>query len=147
MGIEVILLYQTLLESLAKDLNCEWELLAGQLMQESSGNPDAIGDDGHAWGLGQIWEVTMKNHRFADEWEPEDLLDADKNLQVYAAEMRRLGKWLKRYDVDDVRWVLASYNWGAGNVKKHLEAGKSWDEVPEQVKWYVELCVEKGEAI
>jgi len=144
MGIEMVLLQQVILELVATDLDCDWELLAGQLMVESLGDPSAIGDTDQAWGLAQIHIGTMRNHYFADAWHGADLLDVDKNMKVYRAEMHRLSDWLKTNDIYDAEWVLVSWNLGCGKVKAHLDKGLGWDDLPETARKYVKLCQEKA---
>ena len=147
---EALLALHAHLTCTASVLCCDWQLLAGQAMQESSGDPAAIGDDGKAYGLWQIHEATLENCRRMepemDDWELEDLLDAEKNWRVYMTEMCRLRVWLLNDYGDAPIWVLlASWNWGCGNVKKLLDAHKDdwmgayWD-LPERVKDYVRLC-------
>jgi len=144
-GVGLILLQRVILELVAADLDCDWELLAGQIMTESSGDPDAIGDNGHAFGLAQIWLPTAYNHKFAQEWQGVDLLDVDKNMKVYRAEMHRLSNWLKKtYDIYDARWVLVCWNYGCGNVEVHLDKGLGWEDLPEVARMYPRLCEEKA---
>lgn len=158
-GIEMLLALQSQLTCTASVLCCDWQLLAGQAMQESSGEPSAIGDDGKAYGLWQIHEATLENVRrmkpdMAD-WELEDLLDAEKNWQVYMAEMVRLRVWmLNTYGKAPMWALLASWNWGCGNVKKLLDLyttpdGETWWSkayvtLPERVKDYMRACYNRG---
>jgi membrane-bound lytic murein transglycosylase MltF len=147
MSAKTILEYREVLKRVANAIDCDWEILAGQLMQESSGDPDAVGDAGQAWGLGQIHMVTMYNHEFAQGWKNVDLLDPEKNLRVYEAEMLRLSRWLKnKYDIESdlCKWCLVAWNWGCGHVMHHLDAGKGWDELPVRVKDYWDLCNKRG---
>lgn len=157
MGTETILEYRERLDDLANYLGCEWTLLAGQLMQESSGDPVAIGDDGKAYGLSQIHRATLDNHH--SDWAMEDLLDPNKHMDVYVAEMKRLFDWLdENYTIatyPPVWAVLAAWNWGAGNLRDFLTAFKPddlmetrWQDaekaLPENIRMYIDLCEQKA---
>lgn len=144
---ETIYYVQPLLQMLASDLNCSWTVFGGLLLQESGGDPNAIGDDGQAYGIAQIHAATKDNHRFALMWDMEKLLDPIASAAVLIAEMRRLRGWLMvnwglNYASPD--WLLLCWNWGAGNVKRHIEDGGTLDDLPERVAYHLELYREKG---
>mgnify|MGYP005849961995 CR=1 FL=1 len=141
-----ILRWRPLLEMLADIIGVNWTVLAGQLLQESGGHPDAIGDNGRAYGLAQIHAATKNNHAFSCGWDMEELLNPIANLAVYIAEMIRLHRWLSSHWGERVRnpdWLLLSWNWGAGNVESHLNAGKGLDDIPPKLKEHLESYHEK----
>lgn len=144
MGIEAILAVQSHLVCLAATLGCEWTLLAGQLMRESSGDPNAIGDGGLAYGLCQIHLLTAYAHPDLQCMPPARFLEPGVNMQAYILEMSRLWVWLGRYGISDARLLLACWNWGQGRMKKHLDAGGGYDDLPDVVREYVEDCERLG---
>lgn len=163
---DAILALQTYLACLAPELGCDWQLLAGQAMQESGGDPSKIGDGGLAFGLWQIHQCTLDNVRDAEpemaRWALEDLLDPVKSLTVYMLEMLNLHFWLQRdYAIVDVQWVLVAWNWGRGNVRDALDAEiaranergesanytRAWNGLPAGVREYPEKCREYAEML
>lgn len=144
MGIEAILAVQTHLSCLAATFNCDWTLLAGQLMRESSGDQNAIGDGGLAYGLCQIHLPTAYAHADLQKIPPVRFLEPGVNMQAYILEMVRLWNWLGRYGISDVRILLATWNWGQGNMKKHLDGGGKFENLPEKIQQYVHECEELG---
>lgn len=140
MGIEIVLSVQSHLFNLAATLGCDWQLLAGQLMRESSGNPYAIGDKGLAYGLCQIHLSTAYAHPDLQQIPPEQFLDPGTNMKAYTYEMIRLWNWLGKYGISDVRLLLACWNWGQGRMKQHLDGGGSYEDLPEKIRGYVSDC-------
>ena len=37
----------------------------------------------------------------------------------------------------EIYWVLAAYNWGPNNVRRLLNEGGNWDDVPARQRQYV----------
>lgn len=144
MGIEVILAVQPHLACLSVTLDCDWTLLAGQLMRESSGDPAAIGDEGMAYGLCQIHLPTAYQHPDLQMTPPGEFLKPEVNMRAYILEMIRLWNWLGKYGISDVRILLACWNWGQGRMKKHLDAGGKFENLPDVVREYVEDCERLG---
>lgn len=147
MGTETIFKYKDKLQALALYLGCDWTVLAGQLMQESSGDPSAIGDNGLAYGLSQIHRATLDNHH--PDWAMESMLDEEKHMEVYEAEMKRIFDWLKKIGLEAEAWmVVACWNWGVGNFKKW--AAKKGNIVykhmlPGNINFYVRQCYKRAE--
>jgi soluble lytic murein transglycosylase-like protein len=125
-----------LLQALARALGIEWELLAGQIEQESSWDPAAVGDSGTSFGLGQIKLATAQ--MFYPNWTVTELLDPVKNIVCMYDVWRWAQAWLRGQDIVNADLVLAVYNWGSGNVARHLQAGKTCGELPPQVLEYVQ---------
>jgi membrane-bound lytic murein transglycosylase F len=113
-------------------LNWDWRLLASQVFQESKFHPDA-----HSWagatGLLQLMPRTAKQYGVTNPLDPED------NVQGAV----KFLKWLESYwqqripdDGERIKFVLASYNTGAGHVEdaqrlaeKYGGNSQRWEDV------------------
>jgi hypothetical protein len=42
----------------------------------------------------------------------------------------------------DTKWMLVAYNWGPDKLLAHLNAGATWDEVPDLRRRYAERILE-----
>lgn len=103
-------------------------LLYQQMMAESSGNPNSLGDGGKSFGLMQIqqatWEDFQKNNR--DKLPPElknaswDQIKNDPRLNLLAGAALMKGyhdEWAaKGYSSDDA-WKLALRQYNSGSVR------------------------------
>lgn len=124
--------YDDLLKQHAGDLPWDWRLLASQAFQESRFKPDA-----HSWvgaaGLLQLMPATAKQYGVKNALNPED------NVQGAVKFLKWLdGFWRERIDDDNerVKFILASYNCGAGHVRdaqrlteKFGGNSQSWEDV------------------
>ncbi len=124
--------YDDLLKQHAGELPWDWRLLAAQTFQESRFKPDA-----HSWvgaaGLLQLMPATAKQYGVKNPLDPED------NVQGAVKFLKWLdGFWRERIDNDNERlkFVLASYNCGAGHVQdaqrlaeKYGGNPQSWEDV------------------
>src|SRR6266550_1292698 len=124
--------YDDLLKQNANDINWDWRLLASQAFQESRFKPDA-----HSWagavGLMQLMPATAKQYGVKDALDPAD------NVQGAVKFLKWLdGFWRERVtdDIERLKFVLASYNCGAGHVQdaqrlteKYGGNPQSWDDV------------------
>src|SRR5436190_353087 len=124
--------YDDLLKQNATEINWDWRLLAPQAFQESRFKPDA-----HSWagaaGLLQLMPATARQYGVKNSLDPAD------NLQGAVKFLRWLnGFWRERITNDDERlkFVLASYNAGAGHVQdaqrlteKYGGNTQSWEDV------------------
>jgi membrane-bound lytic murein transglycosylase F len=124
--------YDPLLKRYATDLNWDWRLLASQAFQESRFKADA-----HSWagatGLLQLMPRTAQEYGVTNARDPED------NVRGAV----RFLAWLQDYwstripNVDErIKFVLASYNCGAGHVEdarrlteKYGGNPVSWEDV------------------
>tara|TARA_Y100000310_G_scaffold2377_1_gene3074 strand:- start:8179 stop:8832 length:654 start_codon:yes stop_codon:yes gene_type:complete len=107
-------------------------IVAGLIVPESANDPIAIGDDGNARGLGQIWEATWGELSDEDWWEA---YNPRKNINAIAKFLKKYSAWIESsYGLGDIRWTLACWNWGSGMVKGHLDNGRPWDTVPANVQ-------------
>ena len=93
-------------------------LLLSVIHAESRGNPNAVGDNGRARGLTQIWVSTARRY---GEVSAEELLDPAVNVRFAFEHFRYL---LKRYNGN---FSLALYGWnrGPGTVDRLIRYGKS----------------------
>ena len=124
--------YDDLIKRRASDLNWDWRLLAAQVYQESRFKPDARSWMG-ATGLLQLMPKTAKQFGVQNPLDPED------NVQGAVKFLQWLdGYWEKRITDDNERlkFVLASYNCGAGHVddaqrltEKYGGNPESWEDV------------------
>ncbi|HEX3144413.1 MAG TPA: transporter substrate-binding domain-containing protein [Pyrinomonadaceae bacterium] len=124
--------YDDLLKQHAGELPWDWRLLAAQAFQESRFKPDA-----HSWagaaGLLQLMPATAKQYGVKNALDPED------NVQGAVKFLKWLnGFWGERIKDDNERlkFVLASYNTGAGHVQdaqrlaeKYGGNPQSWEDV------------------
>jgi len=124
--------YDDLLKQHAGELPWDWRLLAAQAFQESRFKPDA-----HSWagaaGLLQLMPATAKQYGVKNALDPED------NVQGAVKFLKWLnGFWGERITDDNERlkFVLASYNTGAGHVQdaqrlaeKYGGNPQSWEDV------------------
>ena len=124
--------YDLLLKRYAGELKWDWRLLASQAFQESRFKPEARSWAG-ATGLLQLMPATAKEFGVHNIRDPED------NIQGAV----RFLNWLIKYWEDKIgdegerlKFVLASYNCGAGHVEdaqrlteKFGGNPKSWDDV------------------
>ena len=109
----VLSAYDALLKAHAPGIGWDWRLLASQMYQESRFEPDARSWAG-AQGLLQIMPATARELGIANVWDPE---------QNVAGAVRYL-EWLDRHfwretipdPVERTKFILASYNAGAGHV-------------------------------
>ena len=131
--------YDPLLKRQAAGLSWDWRLLASQMYQESQFKPDARSWAG-ATGLLQLMPATAKEFGVRNIRDPED------NVQGAVKFLSWLGKyWDDRVadEAERLKFVLASYNCGAGHVEdaqrlaeKNGGDPKSWGDV---AYWLLQL--------
>jgi membrane-bound lytic murein transglycosylase F len=104
--------FDDLLKRYAAEINWDWRMLASQAFQESRFKPEARSWAG-AVGLLQLMPATARQYGVHNPLDPED------NVQGAV----KFLKWLDRYWLDRIpdegerrKFVLASYNCGAGHV-------------------------------
>ena len=124
--------FDSLIKQYAGELNWDWRLLASQAYQESRFRPAARSWAG-ATGLLQLMPKTAKEFGVTNALDPAD------NVQGAV----KFLKWLQRYwarripdENERLKFVLASYNTGAGHVEdaqrlteKYGGDPKKWDDV------------------
>jgi peptidoglycan lytic transglycosylase F len=124
--------FDALIKQHATALNWDWRLLASQVFQESKFRPAARSWAG-ATGLLQLMPRTAKEYGVTNALDPED------NVQGAC----KFLKWLESYwarripdEGERIKFVLASYNTGAGHVEdaqrlaeKYGGNPQKWDDV------------------
>jgi membrane-bound lytic murein transglycosylase F len=124
--------YDDLLKQYANEVSWDWRLLASQMFQESRFKPDA-----HSWaGAAGLLQLMPKT---AEEYGVKNSLDPADNIQGAVKFLKWLdGFWRERITDDNERmkFVLASYNAGAGHVRdaqrlteKYGGNTQSWEDV------------------
>lgn len=118
--------YDELLKRYSAELNWDWRLLAAQTFQESRFKPDAKSWAG-ATGLLQLMPATARQYGVRNSLDPED------NIQGAV----RFLKWLNEFWIDEIpdeaerlKFILASYNTGAGHVQDAQRLAKKYGGDP-----------------
>lgn len=119
--------YRELFQAVAAQHGHDWRLLAALAYRESRLDPLALGRD-QDMGLMQIVPATW--YEFAPPMGATDPFAAWESVHVAAAYLTYLQAFLAERGVHDVAWVLVAYNWGPDNVRRLLEAGGNWADVP-----------------
>ena len=124
--------FDPLIKQFAGELNWDWRLLASQAFQESRFKPEARSWAG-ATGLLQLMPATARQFGVTNALDPSD------NVQGAV----KFLKWLQRYwerripdETERLKFILASYNTGAGHVEdaqrlteKYGGNPQKWDDV------------------
>ena len=105
--------FDKVLKQYATDLNWDWRLLASQAFQESRFKPDARSWAG-AMGLLQLMPRTAREFGVTNPQDPEDNVRGAVKFLKWLDDF-----WSNRITNEDERlkFVLASYNCGAGHVQ------------------------------
>jgi membrane-bound lytic murein transglycosylase F len=118
--------YDDLLKRYSTELNWDWRLLAAQTFQESRFKPDARSWAG-ATGLLQLMPATARQYGVRNALNPEE------NIQGAV----RFLKWLNEFWIDEIpdeaerlKFILASYNTGAGHVQDAQRLTKKYGGDP-----------------
>jgi membrane-bound lytic murein transglycosylase F len=118
--------YDDLLKQYSAELNWDWRLLAAQTFQESRFKPDARSWAG-ATGLLQLMPATARQYGVRNALNPEE------NIQGAV----RFLKWLNDFwdeqipdEAERLKFILASYNTGAGHVQDAQRLAKKYGGDP-----------------
>ncbi|MBI1294822.1 transglycosylase SLT domain-containing protein [bacterium] len=128
------LTYRALFEDVGNAYGIDWRLLAALAFRESRLDPNAVGRDGDM-GLMQIIPTTWDE--FAPHSNAEQPFDARHNVEVAATYLLYLQEKLNEVGHGEIYWVLVAYNWGPNNVRRLLNEGGNWDDVPARQRQYV----------
>lgn len=128
------LTYRALFEEVGNTYGIDWRLLAALAFRESRLDPSAVGRDGDM-GLMQILPTTWDE--FAPRSNAEQPFDARHNVEVAATYLLYLQEKLNEVGHGEIYWVLVAYNWGPNNVRRLLNEGGNWDDVPARQRQYV----------
>jgi membrane-bound lytic murein transglycosylase F len=120
--------YDDLLKRYASEVGWDWRLLASQAYQESRFKPEARSWAG-ATGLLQLMPRTAK------EFGVQDLNDPEQNVQGAVKFLKWLtDHWDGKIEDEDERlkFILASYNTGAGHVEDAQRLAEKYDGDPKR---------------
>ena len=135
--------YEDIFQSVAEKYDLDWRLMVEQCFRESRFDPLAVGAASDM-GLMQIVPATW------DEWAPKvgvyDPFDPESNITVAGAYLAWLREQLAKVGRSEPYWLLASYNWGIGNVLRLLEGGGGWQDVPDVRRDYATGIILAAEA-
>jgi len=133
-SIQRVITYADLFRTVGEQTGIDWRLLAALAYRESRMDPLALGRDGDM-GLMQILPTTWDE--FAPRAAAANPFDPRENVQVSASYLVYLQDYLRQWQTNDLRWVLAAYNWGPDNVRRLLASGGRWEDVPALQQRYV----------
>ncbi|MDD5730216.1 MAG: lytic transglycosylase domain-containing protein [Candidatus Omnitrophica bacterium] len=108
---------------------------------ESDGNPLAFNSGTKCYGLYQISEICLKdyNQMNTTAYLPKDLFNPRTNEKIAGWYFKRIEKMLHFYNIPvSTTTLIASYNWGIGNVIKWHRAGAKFQELPKATKKYIQ---------
>lgn len=89
---------------------------------------DGTGDHGNGLGLMQIDKRWHKAFAESGDWKDPEKSIRYAVLKVLVPNWRTFGRWYpESLPEDRIRMMLASYNCGAGNVRKAVRAGLDFD--------------------
>lgn len=126
--------YRALFEQVGQRYGIDWRLLAALAFRESRLNPHALGRDGDM-GLMQIIPRTWA--AFAPATVADIPFDPQANVEVAARYLLYLQAYLNRLGHGELYWVLVAYNWGPDNVRRLVQTGGEWHDVPARQQQYV----------
>jgi len=111
-------------------------LLAAIGWAESRWDPMAVSDKG-ARGVMQLMPVVW------DNWGDGQIHDPKDNILAGAKYLRFLMALCDKWKKDEIKWSLAAYAWGLGNVRRT----ENWEDVPGEVRRYTELIEKKSKEL
>ncbi|HYP26738.1 MAG TPA: transporter substrate-binding domain-containing protein [Blastocatellia bacterium] len=119
--------YDELLKQHAPELNWDWRLLASQAFQESRFKPEARSWAG-ATGLLQLMPRTAEEYGVKNSRDPEENVQGAVRFLQWLTE-----RWSKRIpdEVERLKFILASYNCGAGHVEDAQRLTEKYGGNPE----------------
>lgn len=131
--VEMTKVYDRLFRKHARKVGLDWHLLKAQAYVESGLDPQAVSPVG-AKGIAQFMPATWQDWGEGDVFNPDACIKAQSRYMV----------WLinKFIDADDpLKFGVAAYNWGVGNVRKVYKRQKkffeAWIAMPGETQRYV----------
>lgn len=121
-----ISVFDQLLKKESQKLNWDWRLLAALVYTESQFNPETESEVG-AYGLMQVIPET------ADQFKVTDYFQPDSNVYVGVEYLKYLDKYFSVFPIDSterVKFILASYNAGAGHVLDAIRLAQKYGKNP-----------------
>lgn len=121
-----ISVFDLLLKRESLKLNWDWRLLAALVYTESLFDPEAESEVG-AYGLMQVIPET------ADQFHVFDYFQPDSNVYVGVEYLRYLNRYFTAYPIDSlerIKFILASYNAGAGHVLDAMRLAQKYGKDP-----------------
>jgi membrane-bound lytic murein transglycosylase F len=133
-----ISLYDSTIRKYSSKLGWDWRLVASQIYQESSFNPNTEGRYG-AMGLMQLMPVTAKEFNVKNITNPED------NIRAGTIYLKRLYTRFNaiKDSIQRIKFTLAAYNCGLGHVRDAQRLAKSLDKNPDRWDGNVEDVIKK----
>ena len=119
--------FDAIIKKTAKNIGWDWRLLASLIYQESHFRLDLESEKG-AFGLMQLMPVVMEKYEIGYDATPEEQLEAGGKLLKY------LGDCLENKVADSaerVKFVLAAYNAGLGNVYDAQRLAEKYGKYPD----------------
>jgi membrane-bound lytic murein transglycosylase F len=136
--------YQQMFQEIGLQYDLNWRMLAAQAYLESSFDALALSNSG-AMGLMQIVPGTWR------EWAPavaaNDPFDAYSSTLVAAVYLDYLRGELGKRGHPQTEWMLVAYNWGIDRLIEHLEAGRTWEDLPPGRRHYAEEILRIAQTI
>jgi len=110
-------------------------LLAALIAVESSGDPDAIGDNGLAYGCLQLHSAYVQDaaEYARQDWTHEDAFDPEKSKQIVRAYMARYATE-KRLGREPTYSDVARMHNGGPNGSKKAATDKYWQKVKKKLE-------------
>jgi membrane-bound lytic murein transglycosylase F len=133
-----ISLYDSTIRKYSKKLGWDWRLLASQIYQESSFNPNTEGRYG-AQGLMQLMPV------MAEELDVKNITNPEDNIRAGVTYLKRLyGQFSMITDsIQRIKFTMAAYNCGLGHVRDAQRLAKSLGKNPDRWDGNVEDAILK----
>lgn len=118
--------YDELIFEFAKSIDWDWRLMAAQIYQESKFDPLAMSWTG-ATGLMQLMPATAEMYNVTDPTDPVQSLRGGTRFLKYLNKF-----WEERIEDPEerVKFILASYNVGAGHVMDAIRLAEKLDYHP-----------------
>ena len=111
---------------------------------ESGGNPAAFNQRTRCYGLYQISEICLQdyNQMNGTSYRPADLFDPGLNSAVAGWYFNRISSMLDHFGIaENLTTVIASYNWGIGNVIRWYRQGADFSDLPSETRGYIRTYI------